>query len=213
AKFRENHVLENPLSLLEELRAVGLEPGQIDFVVLSHLHFDHAGGCTYRDENDSLRPQFPNARYLIHRHEWEDATSASPELVGAYFEDDLEPLEAANLVDLVDDGHEVVPGVRLQLTGGHTRGHQIVHVESGDSYFAFLSDFCPTAAHLPPFWTLAYDQDHLHLRRTKPEILGKLADRDAVVIFGHDPICPAARIMRDARRGFCVREVIECGGS
>lgn len=208
-KFRENHVLQQPPSLLDELKARDVEPNDVDYVILSHLHFDHAGGSTFVGEDGSLYPQFPKARHLIHRAEWEDATSSRPELAGAYFANDLNPLGEANLVDLVEDGHEVLPGITLQHTGGHTRGHQIVHIDSGGQRYCFVSDFCPTAAHLPPFWTLSYDQDYLHLRREKPVILGELADQDAVVIFGHDPTCPAARIKRDKRQGFVVRDRYE----
>lgn len=208
SKFRDNHVLQHPSPLIAELKAVDLEPSQIDLVVLSHLHFDHAGGCTFRTEDGTLLPQFPNARYLIHRAEWEDANSGSPELAGAYFSEDFLALETSRQVDLVEDGHMVIPGITLQHTGGHTRGHQIVHIKTASESYCFASDFCPTAAHLPPFWTLSYDQDYLHLRRLKPKVLGELADNGTIVIFGHDPVCPAARIARDERRGFVVAEKV-----
>ena len=211
-RFQKNHVLSQPMSLLQELEAIDVHPEQVDIVILSHLHFDHAGGCTYRTDDGNLRPQFPNARHLIHQFEWEDAMSDRQDLVGAYFSDDLLPLDKAGLVDLVEDGHEVLPGITLQHTGGHTRGHQIAHIQTADQHYAFLSDFCPTAAHLPPYWTLSYDTDYLHLRRTKPIVLSELVDNNAIAIFGHDPIHTAARIARDERQGFVVSEVVDVAG-
>jgi glyoxylase-like metal-dependent hydrolase (beta-lactamase superfamily II) len=173
-------------------------PQEIDWVILTHLHFDHAGGATYRDESGNIRPTFPRARHYVQRFEWEDALAVLPELAGAYSLDDFVPIERAGLLEIVEGDVEIVPGVRTELTGAHTRGHQIVRIESGDESAVCLADICPTAAHLPTFWTMAYDQFPLTIRRIKPLILKDVADENRIALFSHDPQIAAARLARAA---------------
>jgi glyoxylase-like metal-dependent hydrolase (beta-lactamase superfamily II) len=141
---------------------------------------------------------FPLARHFVQRLEWEDALARLPELAGAYLPDDFEPLEQAGLVELIDGDTEIVPGISTELTGGHTRGHQIVRIESERESAVCLADLCPTSAHLPTFWTMAYDQFPLIVRRKKPDILGDIVERQRIALFSHDPLITAARLSRDA---------------
>jgi glyoxylase-like metal-dependent hydrolase (beta-lactamase superfamily II) len=194
AKHRSRHALDEGEPLARNLAAIDIDPEEIDWVILTHLHFDHAGGATRRDENGQLRPMFFRARYFVQRREWEDAVSNRPELAGSYSPDDFVPLEKAGLVKLIDGDIEITRGVTTQLTGGHTRGHQIVRLESGDHSAVCLADICPTTAHLPTFWTMAYDQYPLDVRRIKPALLSDIADHQRVALFSHDPQMAAARL-------------------
>jgi glyoxylase-like metal-dependent hydrolase (beta-lactamase superfamily II) len=198
AKFRQRHTLEDGEPLVRNLDAIGIAPDAIDWVVLTHLHFDHAGGATRRETSDIVRPTFPRARYFVQRAEWEDATKGLPELAGAYYLDDIVPLEKAGLLELVEGYAEIVSGVSVQLTAGHTRGHQIVRIESGGESAVCLADMCPTTAHLRTFWTMAYDQFPLDIRRKKPAILNDIADNQRVALFSHDPDIVAARLKRES---------------
>jgi len=196
AKQRLNYALEEGAPLVRNLAAIGIEPTAVDWVILTHLHFDHVGGATYRDASGQLQPTFPRARHFVQRAEWEDATAKIPELAGAYFPDDFSPLEKAGLIELVDGDAEIFPGISTQQTGGHTRGHQIVRFESAGQSAVLLADMCPTAAHLRTFWTMAYDQFPLEVRRKKPAILNDIADHNRVALFSHDPTIRAARLLR-----------------
>ena len=199
-KFRQRHALEDGAPLTRSLTAIGIAPDQIDWVIFTHLHFDHAGGATYRDEQGVLRPTFPRARHFVQRTEWDDATGNLPELAGAYYPDDFFPLHEAGLLHFVDGNAEIVPGVapdiHLQPTGGHTRGHQIVRIQSARESAVCLGDTCPTVAHLRTFWTMAYDQFPLTVRRTKPGILNDIVDHERIALFSHDPHIMAARLAR-----------------
>jgi glyoxylase-like metal-dependent hydrolase (beta-lactamase superfamily II) len=197
-KFRVRYALEEGTTLARNLAALSVNPDDIDWVILTHLHFDHAGGATLRDEDGRLRPMFPRARHVVQRREWDDAVANLPELAGAYHPDDFLPLEAAGLLDLVDGTSIVAPGVTTQLTGGHTRGHQIVRLESAGESAVCLADMCPTTAHLPTFWTMAYDQFPLTVRREKPLILNDIANHHRLALFSHDPLVPAARLSRES---------------
>ena len=197
-KFRERHALEDGAPLVKNLAGVGVQPTDLDWVVFTHLHFDHAGGATYRDADGQLRPTFSRARHFIQRAEWEDANGNIPVLAGAYYPDDFAPLDAAGLVELVDGDLEVVPGVSTQVTNGHTRGHQIVHIRSGGESAVCLADLCPTAGHLRSFWTMAYDQFPLTVRHIKPIVMNEMVDQGRVALFSHDPQIAAARLSRQS---------------
>jgi glyoxylase-like metal-dependent hydrolase (beta-lactamase superfamily II) len=207
-KFRQRYALEDGAPLVRNLAAAGVTPEQIDWVILTHLHFDHAGGATNRDADGHIRPTFPRARHYVQRFEWEDALAILPELAGAYWLDDFVPIERAGLLEIVEGDAEIVPGVSAQLTGGHTRGHQIVRLESGNESAVCLADICPTAAHLPTFWTMAYDQFPLAVRQIKPLILKNIADHHRVALFSHDPHVPAARLAPDASGELSVAELV-----
>ncbi len=194
SKFRQRFSLEDGAPLVRNLAARGIEPEQIDWVILTHLHFDHAGGCTYRDDAGQLQPTFPRAKHFVQRVEWEDATADLPALAGAYFSEDFAVLESAGLLEFVNGSAEIMPGVRVELTGGHTRGHQIVRLEGGGESAVCTADICPTAAHLPTFWTMAYDQFPLTVRAVKPILLNDIANHKRIVLFSHDPTISAARL-------------------
>lgn len=196
AKFRQRHALEDGAPLVKNLATAGLTPNDFDWLLLTHLHFDHAGGATYRDAAGQLRPTFPRARHLIQRVEWEDANGNIPELAGAYYPDDFAPLRAAGLVELIEGDIEVVRGVNTQVTNGHTRGHQIIYIQSGGESAVCLADLCPTAAHLRSFWTMAYDQYPLTVRHIKPFVLNEMVDQQRIALFSHDPKITAARLSR-----------------
>ena len=204
-KTRERYSLEDGAPLPRNLAARGVAPDDIDWVILTHLHFDHAGGLTFRAADGQLQLSFPRARHFVQRIEWEDATGNLPELAGAYFPDDFALLEEAGLLELLDGAAEPVPGITTRLTGGHTRGHQIVMLESGDESAVCLGDMCPTSAHLGTFWTLAYDQFPLDVRRTKPVLMNDICAHDRLVLFSHDPNTLSARISAAGNGGWIVR--------
>lgn len=192
--------------LLAGLATLGVEPAEIDTVVFSHLHFDHSGGGTRRDDAGKLRPTFPRATYVINRWEWEDALSGAAELRGAYPLENLLPLDEAGQVRLVDGSETIVPGLRTRHTGGHTRGHQVLQFESAGKTAVYLGDLCPTHTHLRQLWCMAYDTFPLDTRRQKPLVLGEAADHDWLILWDHDPDMAAARIARHDKAEFTVTE-------
>jgi glyoxylase-like metal-dependent hydrolase (beta-lactamase superfamily II) len=197
--------------LLASLAARGLTPEDIDVVILSHLHFDHAGGATRVAADGRLVPTFPNAEYVAQRLEWVNATAEFPELVAAYPLENLLPLREAGQLRLIDGDVEIVPGIRALVTGGHTLGHMALVIESAGETAVFLGDLCPSWGHLPTLWCMSYDVDLLQVRRMKPKLLGEIADRGWLALCDHDPDHAAARLRRDERRDFAVAEFVEVG--
>ena len=197
----------NPL--LESLSEQGLGPRDIDIVVLSHLHFDHAGGATGLTETGDLIPTFPRAESYAQRREWVTATADFPELAGAYPGENLWPLDNSGQLRLVDGTWEIEPGVRMEVSGGHTEGHSVIVLESEGQTAVYLGDLCPSTRHFNSRWCMAYDVDLLETRRRKPEWLGRIADGNWLALFDHDPDFAAAYLERDDRKEFRVREAFE----
>ena len=203
-KVRRRACMEDGAPLTRSLKIAEVMPNDIDWVILTHLHFDHAGGATTIDSDGQLQPVFPNARHYVQQIEWDDATSGRPELKGAYTPADFLPLEEAGLLTLIDGNHEICPGIMTQRTDGHTRGHQLVSLSSGDQTVVYLGDVCPMVGHMQTLWTMAYDQYPLTTRQTKPQILGAIADQNQIAVLSHDPQAKIVRLQRNDRTEFAV---------
>ncbi len=201
---RRSYGMDEGNPVLESLASLGVTADDIDLVVLSHLHFDHAGGATRYDAGRTLVPTFRNARHVIGRLEWEDATSGAPELATAYLMENLTPLAEAGLVELIEGGTQIVPGLSARLTGGHTRGHLSLAFESEGQVAFFIGDICASTAHLHPMWNLSYDTFPLDTRRVKPQLLAEAARGKWWVVWPHDAQVGVARLESHPKRGFIV---------
>lgn len=182
-------------ALLENLAAAGVQPEEITTVLLTHLHMDHVGGAT-RLEGEEVVPAFPNARYVVHRREWEDALHNRSHMRASYRLENLIPLERSGQLRLLDGETEVAPGVNVQVTGGHTPGHQRVLIRSGEEGLLYPADVCPTAGHLRPPYNMAYDLDPYRTMHAKAELLAQAADHGWWVVFDHEPERKAVRLRR-----------------
>ena len=176
-----------PSRLLRGLKAVGLGPGDINTVVLTHLHWDHAGGSTYLDrKSGETIPTFPRATYLVQRASWEEATHANERNTAGYHRDDFMPVFERGLVKLLDGDEEVAPGVDALVTGGHAPGHQVVTVTQGDQRLCFLGDLIPSHLHLPLPYVSAYDEFPLASLDYRRQLLERAARERWLLIFQHD---------------------------
>ena len=198
--FREHFALDRRRNLDHALADAGVAPDDIDIVLATHLHWDHAGGFTVRDPDGRLRPRFPRARYVVRRGEWEDATHPNARTRGNYLPDDFLPLMSAGVLELVDDDQTIMPGVKVKHTGGHTMHHQMVLIESNGQRAAFPADLMPTAAHLSLAWIAAVDQFPLETLASKQAFVAEAAAQQTLVFFDHEPRIQAARIVEQNGR-------------
>ncbi|HTU26663.1 MAG TPA: MBL fold metallo-hydrolase [Pirellulales bacterium] len=203
---RSAHAIESTPTLTESLAALGVRPDEVDAVVLSHLHWDHAGGATRLAEDRRLLPAFPRATYFINRLEWEDATSGAVELAGSYAAENFAPLGESGQLVLVDGEVEIAPGLWTRPTGGHTRGHQALLFESGGEGALYLGDLCPVVPHLRRMWSTAYDLFPMETRQRKPKLLGEAADKGWWLLWDHDPNIAVSRVERHGSREFVASE-------
>jgi glyoxylase-like metal-dependent hydrolase (beta-lactamase superfamily II) len=171
--------------LVSNLARAGLAREDIHLVVLTHLHFDHAGGCTHRGPDGSLEPVFPRATYLVQRSDWQEATQTNERTRPAYFPEDFLPLEDAGQLELLDGDTELLPGLWVRRTGGHTAGHQMVYIESSGQRAACLGDVLPMPQHLPAHYMTAFDMYPLETLDAKRRWLSQAEKENWLLIFGH----------------------------
>jgi glyoxylase-like metal-dependent hydrolase (beta-lactamase superfamily II) len=185
--------------LLDGLGALGMEPGDITHVVLSHLHFDHCGGVVRRERSDSFRAAFPRARYLVQRGELDIARSSSNERLRAAYRHISECLEPiGSQLELIEGNTTIVPGVQALVTGGHTTDHQIVLVQDGQSAFVHLADIVPTRSHMKGPWNQSYDLDALTTMERKAHYLERAVRERWWISFAHDDQIFTAHVDREA---------------
>jgi methylmalonyl-CoA epimerase len=194
ARSADIYGLERSYHLDHALADAGLTADDIQLVLASHLHFDHVGGFTMRTPTGRIVPRFPNARYIVHRQEWEDATHPHERNRASYLPENFAPLAEAGVLDLVEDGAEVVPGVRLRRSGGHTMHHQVVMIESDGETAVFAADMYPTSAHVPDPWLMGYDLYPMDTLAFKRAFAREAIEREYLVFFEHDPSLAAGRI-------------------
>jgi glyoxylase-like metal-dependent hydrolase (beta-lactamase superfamily II) len=201
---RRAYTLERESQLERSLAELGLSAAAVDWIVLSHLHLDHAGGVLSRDDEGRVVPAFPNARIWVQALEAREARDSTNRAHGMYTGDAFDELEARDLVSEVDgevEGDvEVAPSVRVHLTGGHSRGHQATLVHGADgAALLYLGDLLVTHAHLPPAWVSAMDDFPLDSIRAKREWLARAAASGWWLAFSHDVDVAAARLDAEAK--------------
>lgn len=181
------------VDLREVIVSKGISPEEITDVVLTHLHFDHCGGCTFVDEQNQLSVSFPNATHWISRKQWEQLQSPTLLDEDAYSLDNIAPLFENNLVKLIDTDTTIFEGFRLELYDGHTPGQIVAVFDADDSTYCYTGDVLPTAAHLSPLWISAYDLYPVDSVNEKIRLLEKAVARNWALITYHDVYQPIIR--------------------
>lgn len=186
---------------------VGAE--DVNLVINTHLHGDHAGGNTYLD-GGSVLPTFPNARYITQRREYADASFPNERTRGTYFAQNFVPLYEAGMLDLIDGERVVAPGVRCVVTPGHTPAHMAVVFESQGEYGLFVADLASMSLHFTKLaWMTAFDVEPLVTLESKRYWQQWVLDREATIIFQHDSKTRAGVLGYDERGRLEVQPVLQ----
>ncbi len=187
--------------LIEGLKALRMEPGDITHIILSHLHFDHCGGIVRRRESGRLEAAFPRARIIVQRGELDIARESKNERLRAayrHISDCLEPV--STMIEAVTGDVEIVPGVSAVVTGGHTTDHQVAVVRSGNESFVHLADIVPTRSHMRGPWNQSFDLDAIRTMEQKADYLKRAIEEHWWVSFAHDERFFAAQVANDRGR-------------
>jgi glyoxylase-like metal-dependent hydrolase (beta-lactamase superfamily II) len=183
--------------VVEALRGAGFDPSTVDVVAMSHLHFDHAGGLLAADGSRA----FPRATIVAQRAEWEIALGDNPRLVASYVQPELELVRDWGAEGWADGERELLPGVTVVPTGGHSAGHQAIVVRApGAAPLAFFGDLFmrPWAAN--PRWVTAFDDFPLDSVVRKAALFAQAADEGWTVVLSHEKDRPVGRLVRDRDR-------------
>ena len=182
----EEHTLERSLAVL------GLGVEDVTDVVLTHLHFDHAGGSTRR-EGERLLPRLPRARYYVQRRNWENARRPNPRERASYLPENFEPLMEAGALTLWEGPQQPWPGFELFTADGHSRGQQLARISGREGALYFVADLVPTAAHVRIAWVMGYDVAAIETMEEKRLLLERAAAERAWICLEHDPRTALAR--------------------
>ena len=185
--------------LLRSLAAAGVQAADISKVILTHLHFDHAGGNCSQEGNGEFRPTFPNAVYYINEGELAYAKEPDPRSSPSYLPYTWEPLEKRRQVVPISGEVEVVPGVTILPAQGHTPNHQIVTVTSRGLTACFLADLVPTPSHLKTHYVMGFDLDALTAMKNKERVLKQAYAENWLLIFEHSPGVKAGYLTEDLK--------------
>ena len=186
--------IQQPDHALElALQSAGFSRKAVTHVILTHLHFDHAGGAT-RVDGSEIVPALPNATYYAQRAQWDLANSPSDKDRASFIPDNFVPLQQHGQLELLDAGEELAPGLEIIVGHGHTDGHQMVKVTGGGETAIFLGDTIPTASHLRLPYIMGYDLRPLETLEEKKRLLARAADEEWWLFFDHDPSVPGVKI-------------------
>jgi glyoxylase-like metal-dependent hydrolase (beta-lactamase superfamily II) len=189
-----------PEALLRGLARLGIRPEEVDVVLTTHLHWDHAGGLTRKGEGGAVRLTFPRAKHFVQRAELEFALHPDPRsAAGGYVAEDFVPVADAGLLETVQGEAEISPGVRLREVGGHTPGSQLLIFSAGDLAVAMTGDLVGMTPHLRVTWTGGADLDVLRVIEEKTKLLDEASRHRWLLVLGHDTDQPAGYVEGDGR--------------
>ncbi|PYQ35577.1 MAG: MBL fold metallo-hydrolase [Acidobacteria bacterium] len=196
SKSREIYAIDGARTIEDSLAEKGVPPGDVDALVLSHLHFDHAGGSTRREDGRAA-PAFPNATVYVQSEELSHARSPNERDRASYRREDWEPCADAGLLAEVSGEVEVRPGLTVVPVRGHNAGMQAIRIDSGGRTAFYFADALPTTAHVAIPWIMGYDLYPVDLIENKRRLVAQAVAEKWLCIFEHDPEVPWGTIVED----------------
>lgn len=207
AKFSEMYAIdENGPSLISSLKKQNVNPDDITDVILTHLHFDHAGGAT-KHENGKIVPTFKNATYHLQKSNLDNANNPNQREQASYFKVNFEALTANNKLNTLENTTtSPLKGISFFISNGHTEGHQSVVISDDKTQLIYCGDVIPTATHVRSAWVMGYDLNPLQLMEEKKQLLNlSQNNKQTYYFFEHDPYCDVATVEPD-KNDFKVKE-------
>jgi glyoxylase-like metal-dependent hydrolase (beta-lactamase superfamily II) len=191
-RLRDIYGIQEGDPLIDNL-ARSVRPDQIDLVINTHLHFDHAGGNT-KLVNDQAVPTFPSAQYIVQAAEIAHAADPTERDRASYFEENFLPMQQSGQWQAIAGDTEIVPGISAFLIPGHNANIQAIKLTGGGKTIFFVADLIPTRHHISLPWIMAYDLYPLQTLETKRKWIQTIVQENWIVVFGHDPDVPAATL-------------------
>lgn len=206
-KFKSVYGVDKSETIEGSLEKCGLSVEDIGAVIVSHLHFDHAGGNTVLSEEGKVIPKFPNATYYIQKKEWEAGLDPNPRSKASYLKDNYVPLEIHNQLKVIEGSCEICEGILCIYTGGHTEGHQVVTIESDGEGAIYWADLMPTTSHVKIPYIMGYDLFPLDVLEEKEKFIKNVVKKKWTCFFEHDPKYTDGKIiLEEGKPKFIPRE-------
>ena len=196
-KFKKMFAVERKPTLIDSLNHFSLTPDDIHLVINTHLHFDHAGGNTRFDEQGQTVAAFPRAKFFVQEGEFDDAVRANERTKASYRRENFTPIMHSNQWEFLKGDTELLPGLSVIVTGGHTEYHQVVKIESEGKVALYLGDLIPTVSHLPLPYIMGYDLFPVQTLESKRWVLEQACDEEWLLVFEHDPKLQMGYVRKD----------------
>jgi glyoxylase-like metal-dependent hydrolase (beta-lactamase superfamily II) len=180
-------------SPVNALLSAGVSPDEITDVILTHLHFDHAGGATII-ENNKIVQTFPNAKYYVQKKHLEWALKPTDKDRASFVKVNFEVLLNEGLLELLDGEGELFPGISVHPVNGHTEAMQMVKIKTGEHTFLYCADLCPTSAHINIPFVMGYDNQPLVVIEEKKIFMSQAFEENWILCFEHDAFKQAAYV-------------------
>ncbi len=207
-----NSTYRDTSNVVTNLDIFGLKPEDIDLVILTHLHFDHAAGCTFVNSELKTTATFPNAKYIVHKDEWEFALTRIHQPVnqpGAKYDlDELYKLAAEKRIEFIEE-NVFVPfkGLTLIKSGGHTPGHMVLKLSRRNKTAYFLGDLVPTEYHLNHYSMKLVDTDPIQSKKAKTILLKRAFQEKAALYFYHSLYKKSGKLSRDKHKKYVLLDL------
>lgn len=186
-RFFANYHLNGEDTLEKSLATAGYSPDDITDVILTHLHFDHAGGAVrWNADRTDYEVTFRNATYRTSRRQWEWATNPNNREKASFLKENILPIGEKGKLELIDTDCELFPGLSVRLFDGHTDGQVIPVIRHGNKTVVFMADVLPSAAHIPLPWVMSYDTRPLITLTEKEVFMAEAAREGYILFFEHD---------------------------
>lgn len=206
AKFKERYKVA-PYALETELARFGLKTDDITDIIATHFHFDHMGGLTKFDSDGKLTARFPKAKVWAQGRNWKHAWKPNDKDKASYLLDNYSIYDSDSRLQIVDGPEEILPGIRMVISEGHTIGMQHPLISDGTNSLIYCADIIPMSAHVRTAWVMGYDCFPLTTIEEKKRILQECVEKETVVFFEHCPHMDGARIAWNGK-DFAVKEKV-----
>lgn len=204
-KFKNIYAVEN-LTIDEVIKQKGINPDTITDVVITHLHFDHAGGST-KISGDEVIPTFRNAKYHIQKGHYEWALNPSEKDRASFLKDDFLPLQDFNQLVLTEGEFKLDDEIEIIVSNGHTPFQQHLKISDGKQTLFYCGDMIPTSSHIPYPYVMSYDLYPLTTIEEKKKILPQAYEENWILFFEHDPDISAVTL-KESKKGFEINQKI-----
>jgi glyoxylase-like metal-dependent hydrolase (beta-lactamase superfamily II) len=193
-------------TLEKTLANVGLKNEDITDVIISHLHFDHAGGTT-KNTNEEIQLTFPNALHYVQREQWDWANSPAEKDKASFLKNNITLMKQQDKLNILNGPGKISDGVEVMVMYGHTPGMQLIKVSDESNTLLYCADLFPTASHIPIPWIMAYDNNPLVTIEEKKRLLLKIVEENWILFFEHDPY-RAAGTVHQTDKGYSLKKEI-----